>query len=235
MSTIKLIVVLVAGAAAGAGFTWAVLDGRVANRSPAAPSEAVSGVLRTADQTPLQEDGYLDARTKGSADAPITIFEASDFQCPFCRDFWEQTLPALDSEYIKTGKVRLVFLNFPLTSLHPNAAAAHEFAMCAAVQGRFWEMHDLLFRHQTAWASLSQPSSYFRLLLDSVDVSRATMEECLATGQVRPIVVAEGQSMFRSGLQSTPSFVIEGGLLPGAQPIEVWRPILDSLIAAKRR
>jgi predicted DsbA family dithiol-disulfide isomerase len=71
------------------------------------------------------------------------------------------------------------------------------------------------------------------LLGDSAGLSPAGLEACFASGEVRSIVQSETQAVFRSGINSTPTFMIEGGMLPGAQPIEVWRPILDSLVAAK--
>src|SRR5438046_2722744 len=90
----------------------------------------------------------LSARTKGRAAAPVTVYEMSDFQCPYCREFALGTMPALEREYIEPGKVRFVYINLPLSSVHRNAASAAEVALCAARQQRFWPMHDLLFRHQ---------------------------------------------------------------------------------------
>jgi protein-disulfide isomerase len=171
----------------------------------------------------------------GDAEAPITIFEASDFQCPYCRDFWSETLPIIERDYIRTGKVRLIFLNFPITQIHPNAAAAHELAMCAAVQDRFWPVHDLLYRYQAQWEGLGQPTSYFMALADSAGLHREELDTCLETGSVRRLILEEAQAAWQAGIRSTPSFVIEGGLLTGAQPIAVWRPILDSLVAAKTK
>ena len=185
---------------------------------------------------PLRQDvtsNYLAARTKGSPDAPVTVIEASDFQCPYCRVFWEETLPLLQREYIDTGKIRFIFLNLPLPSLHPNATAAHEFAMCAAVQNRFWQVHDLLYEHQAAWAGLGDPSAYFYQLADSAALDRDRLAQCFDQGLVRDLIQTEAEQNFRAGLRSTPSFVIEGGRMPGAQPIDVWRPILDSIIAVK--
>lgn len=178
-------------------------------------------------------DDLLRERSKGRPDAPITILEASDFQCPWCRRFWEVTLPVLEREYIDEGKARFVFLNFPIPSLHPNAAAAHELAMCAALQDRFWPTHDLLYAHQDRWASLEDPSAYFMQLADSARLGRDSLEACFASGEVRSLIQAEAQMAHQAGIQSTPSFVIEGALLGGAQPIEVWRPILDSIYAEK--
>ena len=92
-----------------------------------------------------QADAPLAGRSKGAASAPVTVYEMSDFQCPYCRRFALETFPTLEREYIATGKVRWVFVNFPLTSIHPNAVAAAEVALCAAQQGAFWQVHDLLY------------------------------------------------------------------------------------------
>src|SRR5690349_6195616 len=90
----------------------------------------------------------LAGRIRGSASAPVTVYEMSDFQCPYCREFALNTFPAIDSAYVATGRVRWAFVNFPLTSIHHNAAAAAEVALCAAQQGGFWRVHDLLYQHQ---------------------------------------------------------------------------------------
>ena len=127
-----------------------------------------------------------------------------------------------------------MFLNLPLPQLHPNAPAAHEFAMCAAVQDRFWPVHDLLFQYQSLWATESDPRTAFQQLADSAQLDREALDRCFDTGAVRELVQREAQSNFQSGLRSTPVFVIEGGLLRGAQPMQIWRPILDSILEAKR-
>lgn len=179
------------------------------------------------------QDTPVDARAKGSALAAVTVYEMSDFQCPWCRRFALETLPILEREYIATGKVRLVFVNFPIPQLHANAAAAHEAAMCAARQGRFWPMHDVLFRQQEQWASLDDPSSLLVSYGDSVGADSRAFRRCIDTGAVRAEITAEARAAVQSGARSTPSFVIEGGRLEGAQGMEVWRPILDSILRAK--
>jgi len=181
----------------------------------------------------IQTGAYLAARTKGSPNAPITVLEASDFQCPYCRVFWEETLPLLQKEYIDTGKMKLVFLNLPLVSIHPNAAAAAEFAMCAAAQNRFWPVHDLLYQYQDQWAPLADPSAYFSGLAETAELDRAKLQQCLQGGEMRTLIQTEAERNFQAGIRSTPSFVIDGRLLEGAQRIGVWRPILDSIYAAK--
>jgi protein-disulfide isomerase len=180
------------------------------------------------------QPNLIQARMKGDADAPVTVLEISDFQCPYCRMFWEETLPILMREYVETGKIRFVFLNLPLPSLHPNAPAAHEFAMCAAAQDRFWPVHDLLFQHQATWAPMEDPSQYFLQLADSAGLSPIELGACFESGSVRSLIEQEAALNVRSGVHSTPSFVIERGLLKGVHPIETWRSILDSLVAVRR-
>lgn len=204
-----------------------------AEAAPTAPAADTPPDVAAGASAQDQQSGMLAQRTKGNADAPITIYEASDFQCPYCRDFWEQTLPALEREYIQTGKARLIFLNLPLPQLHANAPAAHEFAMCGARQERFWPVHDLLFRYQNQWARLDDPAPYFMELADSAGLNADELTTCFTTGAVRGLVQQEAEMNFRAGIRSTPSFIVEDLLLPGFAPVEQWRPILDSIFVAK--
>jgi protein-disulfide isomerase len=182
--------------------------------------------------TPLRAQDPMAARTKGSATAPVTVYEMSDFQCPYCARFALEIFPTLDSAYVQTGKVRWVFVNFPLP-MHPNAVPAAEVAMCAAKQGKFWPVHDLLFRNQKAWAPLSAPAEYFLTFADSASLNRAAFQECLSTNATRAEVKSDAEAAVRAGATSTPSFYIEGGIMAGAQPVAVFGPILDSVYAAK--
>ncbi|MEP6688984.1 MAG: thioredoxin domain-containing protein [Gemmatimonadales bacterium] len=177
----------------------------------------------------------LAGRIRGAATAPVTVYEMSDFQCPYCRTFALTTFPQLDSLYIATGKVRWAFINFPLTSIHDNALAAAEVAMCAAQQNAFWRVHDLLYKHQDTWAPLKQPGAFFLTLADSAKISRPALLACVQAAATREAVRQEAQGAERSGAGSTPSFYIEGGLLTGAQPLPVFRQVLDSIIRIKTR
>jgi protein-disulfide isomerase len=190
-------------------------------------------VAAQATDTTSTADPLLTARTKGAEDAPITVLEIADFQCPACRVFWAETMPLLQREYVDQGKIRMVFVNLPLVEIHPNAAAAHEFAMCAAAQGRFWPVHDMLFDQQSIWARLDDPSPYFFSVADAVGLITDSLDACVTDGRMRGLIAREAEGVVRAGVQSTPSFVIEGGLLAGAHPIENWRPILDSIYEAK--
>jgi protein-disulfide isomerase len=181
------------------------------------------------------QQSEADSRSKGKPDAAVTVYEMSDFQCPYCRRFALETFPVLESEYINSGKVRWVFVNFPLTSIHPNAVAAAEVALCAARQGAFWRVHDLLYTHQDTWAPLKEPGPFLATLADSAKISKKMLLTCLASPDTRTAIQSDAEGSERAGASSTPSFYIEGGIMAGAQPIEVFRRVLDSVVATKRR
>lgn len=174
----------------------------------------------------------LAERTRGDSLAPITIWEFSDFQCPFCRVFFSDIMPTLEREYLRAGKARLIYVNFPLPRLHANATLAHEFAMCAAREKRFWPYHDLLYRHQGDWDRLPDPAPYFRGLADSAGVGPA-VSRCVESHASAWLVAGEAEAARKAGLTGTPSFVIEGTLYSGTFAVEEWRRILDQLYAAK--
>jgi protein-disulfide isomerase len=175
----------------------------------------------------------LEPRSKGAAKAPVTVYEMSDFQCTYCRAFASETFPQLEKDYIKPGKVRWVFINFPLTSVHPHASAAAQLALCAAKQRRFWRIHDLLFQYQDTWAPLKEAGPFFVSLADSAGLSKKTLLTCLQSPEAIEEVQADAEGAARSGAASTPTFYIEGGLLEGAVPVKVFQQVLDSVYAAK--
>ncbi|HET9603778.1 MAG TPA: thioredoxin domain-containing protein [Gemmatimonadales bacterium] len=199
--------------------------------APPAPTNEMAAPTPVATDT----GDSRDARVMGRRDAPVTIYEMSDFQCPFCQRHALETLPILEREYIETGKVRYIFINFPITEIHPNALPAAELGLCAARQRKFWPLHDLLFRTQKSWAPLENPENALLGLADSVGMNRQATLACLADTTIAAAVEAEAVASARTGANATPSFYIEGGLLVGAQPIEVFRPILDSIIAERSR
>ena len=186
----------------------------------------------TAQRDTAHADPFA-ARSMGSASAPVTVYEMSDFQCPFCRRHAIETFPILEREYIATGKVRWIFLNFPLTGRHPNAAAAAQFAMCAANEGKFWPVHDLLYKYQDTWAPLKDPGAFLMTLADSVHVPRPVMVACLQDPASRQAVERDAQGAARTGATATPSFYIEGGIMAGAYPVDVFRQVLDSVYKVK--
>jgi protein-disulfide isomerase len=183
-----------------------------------------------------QNTDPLAARSKGAPNAPVTVYEMADFQCPACRMFAVTVLPTIDSEFVQTGKVRWVFINLPLTSIHPNAVAAATVAMCAARQGRFWPIHDALYKQQDDWAKLAEPRSTLVKIAQRAGVDRTTLLACLDDASVRRAIDLDAQRATRSGAHATPSFYIEGGLLEGAPYTpDPMRHLLDSIYAVRTR
>jgi protein-disulfide isomerase len=196
---------------------------------------ALTAADLAAQAKPDSASNPLAGRIRGSATAPVTVYEMSDFQCPYCRTFALTTFPEIDSLYVATGKVRWAFVNFPLTSIHDNALAAAEVGVCAAQQNAFWRVHDLLYQYQDVWAPLKQPGAFFLTLADSAGISRPALLACVKAPATRETVRQEAEGAERSGANSTPSFYVEGGLLSGAQPMPVFRQVLDSIIRVKTR
>jgi protein-disulfide isomerase len=155
----------------------------------------------------------------GRASAPITIVEFSDFQCPYCGQFFRETLPLLVAKYVKTGRVRFVYRDFPLSSLHPGAAKAAEAARCAGDQQRYWEYHDALFRNQAALEETALVQRALTLKLDT-----AAFNRCLNSGRYSNAIrqsLAEGE---RFGVDGTPLFFI-GKVDPGTTSVRIARVI----------
>ncbi len=181
----------------------------------------------------VAQDTTLATRSKGQVTAPVTVYEMSDFQCPYCRRFFLEVWPTLDKEYVATGKVRWVFINFPLTTIHRNAAAAAEFAVCASRQNKFWPAHDMLYLQQETWTPLSDPGTFFMSKVADLKLDRAAMQRCIDDGSAQALVRSDAQGSQRSGAKSTPSFYVEGGMMEGILPITAWRQVLDSIIRVK--
>jgi len=194
-------------------------------------------LLLSASGAPLraQDTDGATARSQGPATAPVTVYEMADFQCPACRYFALTVLPSVEQDYIKTGKVRWVFVNYPLISIHKNTIPAAEVAMCAARQGKFWPMHDLLYHHQDEWENLDTPLPYLMGLGDSLHLSKSSFTTCVQTHATRAAIDADAEGAVRAGAHATPTFYIEGGLLEGAAPYSEFRNILDSIYTAKTR
>jgi predicted DsbA family dithiol-disulfide isomerase len=191
-------------------------------------AEFLSGLRAKADVHVLLEPPRLklavgDDPTRGPADAPITIVEFSDFQCPFCSRA-TATLKKLDAAY--PGKIRVVYRDFPLVQIHPNAARAAEAAACANEQGKFWPMHDAMFEHQDKLGEADLKQSAAALGLDATAFNTC-LESGRHTAQWKKDTT-EGESY---GVQSTPAFFINGRLVVGAQPYESFARILDEELA----
>jgi protein-disulfide isomerase len=173
-------------------------------------------------------------RIRGSSTAPIWLVEVSDFQCPYCKRWHDETFAALDKEYVQTGKVRLAYLNHPIPSLHPNARAASEAAMCASVQGKFWELHTSLFVTQDKWAKLPNPAPLFDSLATAAGVNAAAWRSCVSSHATMPLIDADNERTTASGVESTPTFFVGTRKILGAYPVDTFRVVLNAEIAKAR-
>jgi protein-disulfide isomerase len=161
----------------------------------------------------------------GPASAPVTLVEFSDFQCPFC----QRVSPTLKQVKEKYGdKVRIVWKDFPLTQIHPQAFKAGEAAHCAGDQGKFWEYHDQLFGNQSAL----NPSDLKRYAA-ALSLNTATFDQCLDSSK-HAERVRDGVSLGTGlGVNSTPTVYVNGRILSGAQPLEAFVALIDEELARK--
>jgi len=137
----------------------------------------------------------------GQKNAQVTVVEFSDYQCPFCARNFQQTFPQILSDYIKTGKVKYVFRDFPLESIHPLAFKASEAARCGGEQGKFWEMHDKLFTNQTKLTADDLASHAKEVGLDA-----AKFKECLGSGKQAAKIRDDQAEGRKAGVSGTPGF-----------------------------
>ena len=175
-----------------------------------------------------------DDPVKGNPDAPVTIIEFSDFQCPFCSRFFTQTLPLIEENYINSGKVKLVYRDLPLDSIHQNARPAHIAAECADEQGKFWEYHDILFINQKQWQGLSLAAAdkTFKEYAGELGLQTASFDSCLESPIIAEEVNKDVVEATTYGATGTPSFFIgnekDGFIkLSGAQPFTVFQSAIE--------
>ena len=190
---------------------------------PTAPAEA--RVPATAD-----DDVFL-----GPDDAPVTIIEFSDFQCPYCKRFRDQTLDQILQTY--EGKVRFVYRDFPLSSIHDWAQKAAEAGECANEQGQFWAYHDLLFANQTVLnqqleaAGLSGVVETFKTYAGQTGLDTAAFSDCLDSGKYAQEVQKDYNDGVAAGVTGTPAFYINGQELIGAQPFSAFQAAIDAALS----
>jgi protein-disulfide isomerase len=164
-----------------------------------------------------------DDPSEGKADAAVTLVEYSDFQCPFCL----RVMPTLKQLRAKYGdKLRIVWKDFPLTQIHPQAFVAAQAGNCAREQGKFWELHDKMFGNQSAL----QPEALKRYAAEA-GVDAAKFNQCLDTSKYESRVQDAIRAGGRLGIQSTPTVYVNGRMINGAQPIEVFQAVIDEELA----
>jgi protein-disulfide isomerase len=162
----------------------------------------------------------------GSPHATVTVVEFSDFQCPFCAS----ALPTVNQlKEFYGNQILFVYRDFPLHQIHPLAGKASEAAQCAFEQDKFWEYHDTLFENQQEWSSVGVPK--FKEYAVDLELDTTAFDECLDTGKYAGEVEADLQAGIQVGVDSTPSFIINGQKISGAVPLDVLKEIIDTELA----
>jgi protein-disulfide isomerase len=175
--------------------------------------------------------------SRGKETARIAVVEFSDFQCPFCRQNFQNAYPKLVRSYVDSGQLRYVFKNLPLDPIHPLARDAAAAAECARGQGKFWEMHDRLFENQE---KLSRSDLVFHA--GSIALDKSQFEACLGESDRRAYIQQDVDEATKLGLVATPSFLVgeitqRGTLMvrkkiAGAQPFDVFRVAIEALLSS---
>ncbi len=161
----------------------------------------------------------------GSNHAPVKIEIFSDFQCPYCTRLAEGAMPSIIENYVKTGKVQLIFKQFPL-SFHDQAEGAALASMCAGKQGNFWTYHDELFANQDKLGT-----DYFKSLAEELNLDVTNFDECVSSKEFLSQINLDKQAASEAGIKGTPASVINGEMVTGAQPYNSFKVIIDKKLA----
>ncbi len=212
-------------------FAAGILVGYLAwGRASTAPTAGQAAAAPPAPQpTPrvvryeIPTEGYPSI---GPEDAEIVIVEFSDFECPFCKKWHDEVYEPLMAAY--PGQIRLVYRNFPLTSIHADAFSAAEAALCAGDQGRFWEYHDKLFGREYGLGE----EAYLQYASD-LGLNEDAFRECLTGRKYQEFVQQDMDFAINLGIRSTPTFFINGLPIVGAQPLGVFTNVIDQELAGE--
>ncbi|NTW00558.1 MAG: DsbA family protein [Oscillochloris sp.] len=192
--------------------------------SQATPSTITKlGILQVTDNDP---------RALGSLDAPVTIYEFTDFECPFCVQFFQETRPQLIEQYVNTGKVRLVARDFPLFSIHASALLGAMAGHCAADQQLFWPMYEQLFTtHQEEWGGVPKRDRDVMIeLAGKIGIDTLAFTSCIDDPDTEQAVRAEADAASKMGVNSTPNFMINGQLIRGALPFSSFDALISQAL-----
>lgn len=189
--------------------------------APAAPVAQAAPTERAVRRYDIPTEGFYSI---GPADAPIVLVEFSDYQCPYCKRWHDEVYTSLMAAY--PGQVRLVYRNLPLTQIHPQAMNAAEAAMCAGEQDAYWQYHEKLFENSDAL----NDDLYASLAAD-LGLNAASFESCMTEHKYLDDIQADMQFAIDLGVQSTPTFFINGLAVVGAQPLSVFQQVIDEELA----
>ena len=207
--------------------------GRPLMLNQARTEASVNAVIPTADNSVAQAKLMTTvlAQTRhfrGDPNAPVTIIEFADFQCPYCGQFFTETESQIDKAYIKGGKVRFAFFNFAF--LGPESNWAAEAAECAADQNKFWEYHDKLYGSQSGENEGAFNKDNLKKFAEDLGLDTSAFNECFDAGKYTQLVQDQSSPASSIGVRSTPTFLINGQAIVGAQPFEIFQQTIDSLL-----
>ncbi len=178
---------------------------------------------------PVKSNGYV----SGSANAPIEIIEYADFECPTCGQFAAVIEPDIRTNFVNSGKVRWRFIDYPLP-MHRNTWNASRAAACADQQGKFWEMHDMIFQNQDRWngEATHRPDGMFKDYAKQLGLNTSQFNQCVDDKQTQAKIQAHMKLAEDAHVQATPTFVIGGKSYPGMQTYDEMKKLIDDAIAA---
>lgn len=194
-----------------------------------APPVVISTADNSAAQEKLMETVVAQTRHfRGDSNAPVTIVEFGDFQCPFCGRFSTDTEPQIDEAYIQSGKVRFGYFNFAFLGQESNWAA--EAAECASDQNKFWEYHDMLYSSQSGENQGAFNKDNLKKFAEDLGLDTSAFNECFDSGKYAQLIQEESSTASSMGVRSTPTFFINGQAVVGAQPFEIFQQTIDSFL-----
>jgi protein-disulfide isomerase len=170
-------------------------------------------------------------RSLGNPDAPVVVTEFSDFQCPACGAVAREVIPEFIKQYVDTGKARLVFRDFPLSSIHPAAQKAAEAAVCAGKLGKYWEMNEKLFAAQDEWEAQDDPLASFKAYAQEMGLDSTAFEQCLDSDEAAVQIQGDLLAGETLGVNATPYFFIDDLPIRGGLPLESMGEVVDYVAA----
>jgi protein-disulfide isomerase len=208
-----------------------------AKSAPSATNAVASAPATTSAPVSVAQDSISAkadrGRILGDSNAKVWLVMASDFQCPYCKQWHDASFANIVQKYVKTGRVRMAYLNMPLTGIHQFAKPAAEAAMCASVQDKFWQMHDSLFATQKVWEVLQNPGTFFDTLANHNHLDMPSWRTCVSQHLTIPLIDADYSRAHDNGVISTPTFIIGATKLASADADVAGA--LDAALAAKAK
>jgi protein-disulfide isomerase len=212
--------------------TAVALDGRpTLPPLPTAPTAPPAPAPTPAPLPAMLKSTDDDPRAMGSPTAPVTIYEFTDFECPFCVQFFNETRPQLIKQFVDAGVVRIVARDYPLVQIHPSALIGAVAGRCAAEQGKFWPMYERLFAtHGVEWGGVPKRDHDVLIeLAGKAGAETTAFTRCLDDPASEQAVLDEAAAAEQLGVNSTPNFLVNGQMLRGALPFASFERLIKQL------